>query len=59
MLVIRHQDKFSDAEMRGIPLRLEIGPKDIAKNACVIAKRLDGSKETYPLDENLQKLCIY
>ena len=40
--------------MRGIPLRLEIGPKDIANNACVIAKRNDGTKETYPLDENLE-----
>ncbi|MEI3326623.1 MAG: His/Gly/Thr/Pro-type tRNA ligase C-terminal domain-containing protein [Thomasclavelia sp.] len=46
--------KFSEAEMRGIPLRLEIGPKDIANNACVIAKRNDGTKETYPLDENLE-----
>lgn len=46
--------KFSEAEMRGIPLRLEIGPKDIANNACVIAKRNDGTKETYSLDENLE-----
>ena len=38
--------KFADAEMRGIPVRLEIGPKDIEKGQCVIAKRLDGSKET-------------
>lgn len=45
--------KFSDAEMRGIPLRLEIGPKDIEKNCCVIAKRNDGTKQTLPLDENL------
>ena len=33
--------------MRGIPLRLEIGPKDIANDACVIAKRNDGTKDTY------------
>ena len=30
--------KFADAEMRGIPLRLEIGPKDIEKGQCVLAK---------------------
>lgn len=45
--------KFSDAEMRGIPLRLEIGPKDIENNCCVIAKRNDSTKQTFALDENL------
>ena len=45
--------KFADAEMRGIPVRLEIGPKDIEKGQCVIAKRLDGSKETYALGDDL------
>ena len=45
--------KFSDAEMRGIPLRIEIGPRDIENNACVIAKRNDGTKNTYSLDETL------
>ena len=35
--------------MRGVPLRLEIGPKDIENNACVIAKRNDGTKEKYAL----------
>ena len=45
--------KFADAEMRGIPVRLEIGPKDIEKGQCIIAKRLDGSKETYALGDDL------
>ena len=45
--------KFADAEMRGIPVRLEIGPKDIEKGQCVIAKRLDGSKKTYALGDDL------
>ena len=45
--------KFADAEMRGIPLRLEIGPKDIQNNQCVLARRVDGTKEKYALDENL------
>ena len=54
MQVINHQDgKFSEAEMRGVPLRLEIGPKDIENNACVIAKRNDGTKEKYALDQEL------
>ena len=45
--------KFSEAEMRGIPLRIEIGPKDIEEGKCVIAKRNDGVKENYNLDDNL------
>ena len=45
--------KFSEAEMRGIPLRIEIGPKDIEEGKCVIVKRNDGVKENYNLDNNL------
>ena len=45
--------KFSEAEMRGIPLRIEIVPKDMEEGKCVIAKRNDGVKENYNLDNNL------
>jgi prolyl-tRNA synthetase len=31
--------KFNDWEMRGVPLRLEIGPKDVAKNSVALARR--------------------
>jgi len=31
--------KFNDWEMRGIPLRIEIGPKDVAKNTVAFARR--------------------
>lgn len=31
--------KFSEAEMRGIPVRVEIGPKDIEAGKCVLARR--------------------
>ena len=31
--------KFNDWEMRGVPLRIEIGPKDLAKNSVVLARR--------------------
>jgi len=37
--------KFAEAEMRGIPLRLEIGPKDIEKGKCVVARRDTGEKK--------------
>jgi len=36
--------KFSEYEMKGVPLRLEIGPKDIAQNQCVIVRRDTGEK---------------
>src|SRR4030095_9979366 len=31
--------KFNDWEMRGVPLRLEIGPKDVAKGSVALARR--------------------
>jgi prolyl-tRNA synthetase len=31
--------KFNDWEMRGVPLRIEIGPKDVAKSSAVLARR--------------------
>ncbi len=31
--------KFNDWEMRGVPLRIEIGPKDVAKGSVVVARR--------------------
>ncbi|MFQ9924529.1 MAG: proline--tRNA ligase [Beduini sp.] len=48
--------KFSEAEMRGIPLRIELGPKDIEANQCVIAKRNDGVKQTRSLSEDLVQI---
>ncbi|NLW03248.1 MAG: proline--tRNA ligase [Clostridiaceae bacterium] len=36
--------KFSEHEMRGIPLRLEVGPKDIEKNQVVLVKRENREK---------------
>jgi prolyl-tRNA synthetase len=31
--------KFNEWEMRGVPVRVELGPKDLAQNACVLARR--------------------
>ncbi len=36
--------KYAEYEMKGIPLRLEVGPRDIANGVCVLAKRNDGQK---------------
>jgi len=37
--------KFNDWEMRGVPVRIEIGPRDVAKNAVVLARRDRPGKE--------------
>jgi prolyl-tRNA synthetase len=37
--------KFNDWEMRGVPLRIEIGPKDVAKGNVVLARRDKPGKE--------------
>ena len=43
--------KFAQYEMKGVPLRLEIGPKDIANNQCVIVRRDNREKIFVSLDE--------
>jgi prolyl-tRNA synthetase len=42
--------KFSEWEMRGVPLRIEIGPRDIKENQAVFVRRDSGQKEPVPLD---------
>ena len=55
--------KFSEYEMKGVPLRVEIGPRDIAENKCVIVRRDNREKSFVSLDnlneavaEGLKKL---
>lgn len=38
--------KYSEYEMKGVPLRLEVGPRDVSNGVCVLAKRNDGVKTT-------------
>ena len=42
--------KFAEYEMKGIPLRLELGPKDMEKNQCVLVRRDSGEKAFVSLD---------
>lgn len=42
--------KFAEAEMRGIPIRIEIGPKDIEANQAVIVRRDNREKQVVSLD---------
>jgi prolyl-tRNA synthetase len=41
--------KFSEWEMRGVPVRVEIGPKDIEKSAVLVARRDTRQKESLPM----------
>ncbi len=43
--------KFAEYEMKGVPLRIEIGPKDIENNQCVIVTRHNREKSFIPLDQ--------
>jgi prolyl-tRNA synthetase len=43
--------KFSEHEMKGVPVRLEIGPKDIQKNQCVLVRRDTREKIFVSLDK--------
>ncbi len=48
--------KFSESEMKGIPVRIEIGPRDITNNQCVLVKRYNREKMTINLDELIERL---
>jgi prolyl-tRNA synthetase len=43
--------KYNHWEMRGVPVRVEIGPRDLEAGACVLARRDTGEKETVPLEQ--------
>ncbi len=48
--------KFNAWEMKGIPLRIEIGPKDIQKKQCVVVRRDTGKKEFVPLKKVVKQV---
>lgn len=47
--------KFAEYEMKGVPLRIEIGPKDIENNQCVVVTRHNREKTIVSLD-NLEQV---
>ncbi|MBT9152125.1 MAG: Proline--tRNA ligase [Firmicutes bacterium] len=47
--------KFNEWEMRGVPLRLELGPRDVENNQCVLVRRDTREKMTTSLDN----LAVY
>ncbi len=43
--------KFAEHEMRGVPVRIELGPRDIENGECVLGIRYSGEKRTVKSDE--------
>lgn len=50
--------KFNDWEMKGVPLRLEIGPKDLEKNSVMVVRRDTGQKTSVGNDELVSKIKL-
>ena len=48
--------KYNEYEMRGVPVRLEVGPKDVASNAVMSVRRVDRAKESIPFDQLATRL---
>ena len=42
--------KYYEWEGRGVPLRLEVGPRDVASNSVMLARRTGGKKESLPVE---------
>ena len=47
--------KCAEYEMKGVPVRVEMGPRDMANNSCVMVRRDNGEKTVVSLDELEQK----
>jgi prolyl-tRNA synthetase len=47
--------KFNEWELKGVPVRVELGPKDLAKGACVLARRDLPGKEAKEFGVSLDK----
>ena len=48
--------KFSQYEMKGVPLRLELGPRDIESNCCVLVSRVSREKKIVSLDNIVEEV---
>jgi len=50
--------KFAEYELQGIPLRVELGPKDVAAKQCVVVRRDTGEKLTLRLEEHIEQRIL-
>lgn len=54
---LRPGEKFYYWEKRGVPVRIELGPKDLAESRCVLVRRDTGGKETCGLEKVRDRLA--
>lgn len=47
---LRHGEKYFEWEKKGVPIRIEIGPKDIEQHCVVLVRRDTGEKESVPME---------
>jgi prolyl-tRNA synthetase len=45
--------KFSEWELKGVPIRIEIGPRDLAADQVTLADRITGTKEQMPIEDTI------
>jgi prolyl-tRNA synthetase len=50
--------KYYEWEERGVPLRIEIGPRDVSSRSAVLARRTGGKKEAIPLEGIATRLTV-
>ena len=48
--------KFNEWEMRGVPIRLELGPRDIENNQVVLVIRDTGEKKVVPMNDSIKEM---
>ena len=48
--------KFSEYEMKGVPVRIELGPKDIENDKCVVCTRYNGEKKDVALENAVETI---
>lgn len=48
--------KYNEYELKGVPLRLEIGPRDVQNQSVVLVRRLDRKKEFVPVAEIAERV---
>ncbi len=51
--------KFAEYEMKGVPLRIEIGPRDVENRKCVVVRRDTGEKITNELDNIDSNISVH
>ncbi len=50
--------KFNDWEMKGVPIRIELGPKDLEQDKVVFVRRHNQQKQEHPISGLVEKIVI-